>query len=236
MSKMQNPPQADWQLKALNAFKEFLAEPDTARDEQYAEIRRKTGRYSLEEAAEIIAKEAGAGYTQIYDKLVRDAESHVLTSYMPCSNAPQEYGSGKGQYQKVSSHIECDWEGLNDWLKVKIPLVKYRFPNPDVSPAAGKVKVERSITKQRAINAFDGLHLDRNGWNNALSDVPKWIEPCRVSRGRKGDKSTSATWNPVLIAVALFDKNIPIKNLDAVFVRLPDWAEEWRETSESFLD
>lgn len=103
------------------------------------------------------------------------------------------------------------------------------------APPAAKVE-ERSITKQQAINAFDGLHLNRNGWNNALSDVPKWIEPCRVTRGRKGDKSAPATWNPVLIAAALFDKGVPVKKLDAVFVSLNDWADEWCEASATFRD
>jgi hypothetical protein len=58
------------------------------------------------------------------------------------------------------------------------------------------------------------------------------LKECRVARG---NKSTSATWNPVLIATALFDKNIAIKKLNAVFVSLPEWADEWREVSATFL-
>lgn len=119
-----------------------------------------------------------------------------------------------------------------EWAKGKGYSVAHLMP---ADAHAAKV-AKRSITKQRAINAFDGLHLDRAGWNNALSDVPKWIEPCRVSRGRKGDKSTAATWNPVLIATALFDKEVPIKKLHAVFVDLPDWADEWREAYALFRD
>lgn len=112
---------------------------------------------------------------------------------------------------------------------------------PVASPSGDDVEEkapakERSISKSAVINAFDGLHFDRNGWNNALSDVPNWIEPCRVTLGRKGDKTTPATWNPALIAAALFDKKISIKKLDAVFVRLKDWADEWREVSASFRD
>ncbi|MDO8264666.1 MAG: hypothetical protein Q7T21_15785 [Gallionella sp.] len=104
-------------------------------------------------------------------------------------------------------------------------------------PAAKVKAVERSITKQQVINAFDGLHFkDRNGWNNALSDVPKWIETCRMVPGRKGDNSMSATWSPVLIAAALLDKGISIRKLDAVFLKLPEWADEWREKSASDRD
>lgn len=109
------------------------------------------------------------------------------------------------------------------------------YPTAD-APAAKVEGKQRSITKQQVINAFEGLHLDRNGWNNALSDVPNWIEPCRVTLGRKGDRTTPATWNPVLIAVALIDKGIMRKKLDAVFVRLPDWVDEWREVSASSPD
>ena len=103
---------------------------------------------------------------------------------------------------------------------------------PLAAPTAKVEAVKSSITKQQVINAFEGLHFEeRNGWSNALSDVPKWIEPCRVMRGRKGDNSTSATWNPALIAAALLDKGIPIGKLDAVFIHLKDWADEWQELS-----
>lgn len=114
--------------------------------------------------------------------------------------------------------------------------VKAAFQLPADAPATKVEAVKRSITKQQTINAFDGIHFDRNGWSNALEDVPKWIEPCRVTLGRKGDKTSPATWNPVLIAAALIDKRITAKQLDAVFVRLNDWADEWREVSASFRD
>lgn len=107
---------------------------------------------------------------------------------------------------------------------------------PADAPAAKLEAVRPGITKGAVISAFEGLHFDRSGWSNALSDVPKWIEACRVMRGRKGDKTASATWNPALIAAALIDKNIPLNKLDAVFVRLTDWADEWREVSASFRD
>ena len=55
-----------------------------------------------------------------------------------------------------------------------------------------------------------------------------------VMKGKQGDKSTSALWNPILIAAALFDRKIPIKKLDAVFVGLPEWCDEWQEISASF--
>lgn len=124
-----------------------------------------------------------------------------------------------------------------EWAEGKGYSVAHLMPAD--APTAKVETKQRSITKQQVINAFDGLHFDCDQWSKALSNVPKWLEPCRVSRGRKGDKSTSATWNPVQIAAALYGdegKGITIKKLDAVFVRLKDWADEWHEVSESFTD
>jgi len=88
------------------------------------------------------------------------------------------------------------------------------------------------ITKQRVIAAFEGLHFDSDAkWGKALASPPDWLKECRVT---KGNKSTSATWNPVLIAAALFDKGVSIKKLDAVFVGLSEWTEEWSDISAIF--
>jgi len=89
------------------------------------------------------------------------------------------------------------------------------------------------ITKSAVINAFEGMLFDCDKWGKHLASPPNWLKDCRVTPGKKGSK-VSATWNPVHIAVALFDKQIPIKKLDAVFVSLNDWADEWREASASF--
>jgi hypothetical protein len=104
------------------------------------------------------------------------------------------------------------------------------------APAAKVEAVNLGITKQQVINAFEGLHFNRDQWTNALGkNIPNWLKECRVDRGKQGSK-LSATWNPVLIAVALFDKKIPIKKLDIVFVSLKDWAEKWQEASASIRD
>lgn len=121
-------------------------------------------------------------------------------------------------------------DGLVSLAEVRV-YEREEFGRELDAPAAKSGTVERSISKGEVINAFDGLHFGRSGWNNALSDVPEWIKPCRVTLGRKGDNTTPATWNPVLIAVALIDKGITPNKLDAVFVRLKDWVDEWREAS-----
>ncbi len=99
----------------------------------------------------------------------------------------------------------------------------------EIEAAQAKEAVS-GITKQQVIGAFEGLHFSTDAqWSKALADVPKWLEPCRVLKGKPGNKRDSALWNPVLIAIALLDKGIPIKKLDMVFVKLKDWADEWRE-------
>jgi hypothetical protein len=94
-----------------------------------------------------------------------------------------------------------------------------------------KAEAPMGITKGAVINAFEGLHFDRDQWSKYLASPPKWLKECRVA---KGNKSTSATWNPVLIASALSEMNVPIKKLDAVFVRLPKWVDEWQGKSDFF--
>jgi len=89
----------------------------------------------------------------------------------------------------------------------------------------------RSMTKNAVINAFEGIYFDRNKWQKYLASPPAWLAECRVMRG---SKSTSATWNPVLIAVVLKDRGIPLHKLDSVFVGLSKWTSEWQEASNCF--
>jgi len=107
------------------------------------------------------------------------------------------------------------------------------------APAAKGEAVKRGITKQQVINAFEGLHFNRDQWGKALGkNIPNWLKQCQAVPGKRGDSKNSATWNPVLIAVALTEKpaNIPSKKLDPVFVGLKDWANEWTEASALFRD
>lgn len=63
----------------------------------------------------------------------------------------------------------------------------------------------------------------------ALGEPPKWLIPARMSLGRRGGGKTSATWNPVLLALALIDKGYIRSGLEALFrTRLPDWFDDWK--------
>ncbi|MCY1301631.1 hypothetical protein D9M70_512550 [compost metagenome] len=88
--------------------------------------------------------------------------------------------------------------------------------------------------------AFDGLNgWDEAQWKRYLADPPKWLESARMSKGRK-QAGGSATWNPVILAAALYDKYPTAKKdalllkLDAVFKKrgMKDWAPTWDDSSE----
>ena len=89
----------------------------------------------------------------------------------------------------------------------------------------------KGITKGEVIGAFEDLHFNDAQWSRALANVPEWLKPCRVM---KGSKKASALWNPIQIAVALIGKGVPLKKLDAVFVGLKDWTDEWQKDSDYF--
>lgn len=154
---------------------------------------------------------------------------------------------GKGEYSAIIiDQKSTDWTGdeyltvasIEWWARNKhrvsitspdyLPEIPQEQPNESTD---AQITAVRFITKQEVMIAFEDMHFDHEHWGKNLASPPKWLEICRVA---KGNKSTASTWNPVLIAIALYDKRIPIKKLDAVFVRLSVWADEWRDASEHF--
>ena len=101
---------------------------------------------------------------------------------------------------------------------------------------------EREATRvsgigKREVLAFDWpLHgtFNQKSLDNALSDVPLWFLPARVSKGAAGKRS--ALWNPAMIAVCLCEQGHVRKTAMTPFLRrnFPDWLEEW-EKHESML-
>ncbi len=108
----------------------------------------------------------------------------------------------------------------------------------------------RGVPKKEIINAFRGIHyLTDNNWSKALASPPDWLKRCRVEIGRKGSKTKSAIWNPVCIAIELYERevlinkfdqipkrHISIANLNEIFSDWDDWVEEWHNKSSSLLD
>jgi len=101
------------------------------------------------------------------------------------------------------------------------------------------------VEKKEIINAFRGIHyLTDKHWSKALAAPPNWLKSCRVEIGRKGSKTKSALWNPVCIALGLYekpssvkkldqiyDRTIRIKDLNDVFKEWEEWKDEWDERS-----
>lgn len=82
--------------------------------------------------------------------------------------------------------------------------------------------------------AFAGLNgWDQTGWARNLGDPPKWLTKARRSPGRRAPMGSS-TWDPVRIALELFDKGVALRTLDTVFEQrnLQQWRDEWVEKSE----
>jgi hypothetical protein len=125
---------------------------------------------------------------------------------------------------------------VNEWLEKEgrtyswIPLEITSTEICDLTNAAGG---SRGITVSDVAAAFQNIKWDYVKWKKNLSNPAEWILPCRVAKGRRGGKNSSL-WNPAQIAIALLDHDIKISKLDAVFINLNDWANEWKESSDRF--
>lgn len=65
-----------------------------------------------------------------------------------------------------------------------------------------------------------------------LSDVPKWLEPARVTRGGRG-AGRSATWNPALLANCLVDRKRATQA--GMRTTIKQHFTEWLEEYEQYL-
>lgn len=121
------------------------------------------------------------------------------------------------------------------WAKSKgysvAHLTTEELPSMQSDTIPAKAEPTRGEPKKVIQRAFADLHFDYSQWGRYLGDVPKWLKPCRVSRGSKG-KRVSHSWNPVLIGIALMDKGVTKKQLNLVFMDLKDWKDEWQETTD----
>jgi len=101
----------------------------------------------------------------------------------------------------------------------------------DILANSEKTNLQIDILKsesKRTIKAyFENIYFVENQWNDALGDVPKWLELCRVEPAYG---NTSAMWNPVCIALALIkEKGITLRRLDEVFKDWDKWQDEWKK-------
>lgn len=117
-------------------------------------------------------------------------------------------------------------------------------PAPSAEPAtpangSAAVDVPAPLSSPTISAAFDGLNSwNEARWAKALGDGrTKWLIGARKSKGSKrpGD---AATWDPVIIALALKDKGAAWPRLDAVFKKsaLRAWREKWERDTEQLRE
>jgi hypothetical protein len=93
------------------------------------------------------------------------------------------------------------------------------------------------LTKQQVLRVewpfFTGK-FNKDSLEEALGNVPKWMQAARITPGARG--KSSATWNPVLLAVGLVERGHISKNGLAELFRnhLPSWAEDWNRTNDEY--
>jgi len=106
--------------------------------EQQEEEKRNAGRYTLQEAADLIEREIGECAKDLQETLVQAVSDDVLPVYKP--------GKKVRYWPKIVREFyeEAYWNDLNIWLKEKHPRIKYSFPNPSTV-----------VTKDKNTDQFD---------------------------------------------------------------------------------
>lgn len=218
------------------------------------------GRYTLREAAQLIAQDTGEREDTMTQKLLEAVKMKQLPTFEPGRLVVIEYGNGPGKLRAIRDfYEECYWDDLNKWLSANEARVSFRFPAPqsqseqaDNKQQAAPIEAEEQategqtksglasitngpigITKQQALTAFGGLVTIK--LSSAMEDAKQWIVPARTSKGTKGGRHESM-WNPVLLAIALYEhKKVPKPKLNHAFFThsfLSAWLDEWKEQSE----
>ena len=125
----------------------------------------------------------------------------------------------------------CDVFVPNQDLLVYSARIKklLTIPTSEQAKAESTEKTIRGIEKRQVMTLFNGIKWDYEHWGKNLATPSKKLVDCRLA---KGSKRESARWSPVEIGLYLLDEGISLKKLDAVFVRLPDWVDEWREKTD----
>lgn len=197
---------------------------------------RPTGRYSILDATVLLLAETGESI-----KLRRAVEAGEIKSYAP----GREVHIVRPAHAYVLDSDELYQDDINAWLDSNYPRLSFRFgtkqppakvgtgdtANESEQPAsAPAIEMEKQgIDKREIARAFAGMHFNYDKWLKYLATPPDWLKKCRL---KMGSKSASAKWSPVLIAVELLGKGKTPRQLDAVFVDLKDWVDEWREITE----
>ena len=129
-----------WAIGRYLKFPEWLARHAHKEiwERQDAE-RRAAGRYTLGEAATVIADNAGERKKLMQERLLAAAKTGELAVYRPGEKARYRYVSNK---LPRWFYEEAYWNDLNAWLDMNEPRISWRLPNPAPSPRSDTNKVE----------------------------------------------------------------------------------------------
>lgn len=129
-----------------------------AGDAQLSEKKRQEGRYTLEEAAQVLAAETGESVDRMLKKFMAAAESGALPVYAPGKNARYLYGRGHASCVR-EFYEEVYWNDLNAWFEKNETRIECKFANP------------KDMEQTRAESAAVSIE------NAALSGAPAKDEP-----------------------------------------------------------
>lgn len=95
-----------------------------------ADKKRVEGRYTLEEAADQIAKGESESNKDILDNLMIAAFSHDLPTYAPGKKVRYDYSNCTSSKNIRVFYEEAYWDDLNKHIAEKMARLKFRFPAP----------------------------------------------------------------------------------------------------------
>lgn len=101
---------------------------------------RRTGRYTLRQAADYIEAEGAEDYGAILQRLSAAACSDELSMYAPGRKQRHDYGPKPRRTSCVRDfYEEAYWNDLNAWLAACEPRIECRFPDPGINVAGDKI-------------------------------------------------------------------------------------------------
>jgi len=144
-----------------------------------------------------------------------------------------------------AAKVLCDFSGtpIPPWMTVaeiktaEQPAPALTVHDKPTAPALvesteKKQSIRKGATKQEILTNSWPIPLTIN-LSNLLSDVPKWLEQARLSRGAPGKESSR--WNPAMLAVCLATEKAISKLALTRYISMyfAEWADEWERLSDS---
>ncbi len=124
----------------------WKAEGQVLSEKEIKERHDKEGRYTLEEAANLIEQKTSERAKDMLKKLMQAVGDEVLLVCEPRKKAPYKSKVVREFYE------EAYWDDLNAWLKTNCPRVSYEFPKPDTTTGKGEAVPGTSSNGDEGLN------------------------------------------------------------------------------------